>query len=139
MEEKTFFVTLYLETKLSNFSNFPCKFQITHWVKKFKETETLIKFTKKGHLSEVLESSLQDCQRILTHSLDSTLLYFYLWGFLKDYVNQNNPQTIAKVKEAITQQIYGIAREECVRVINNFALWLQIWHHHQREHLEHVL
>ena len=51
---------------------------------------------------------------------------FYLWGFLKDHMYQNNPQTIAELKEAITQQIHVITREECVRVINNFARWLQV-------------
>ena len=62
MEEKTFRVILYLEAKSLktvkaryhkrfNFNNFPHKFQITHWVKKFKDTGTLIKSTKKGQLS----------------------------------------------------------------------------------------
>ena len=38
--------------KRFNFSNFPHKFQITHRIKKFnKDTETLIKSTKKGQLS----------------------------------------------------------------------------------------
>ena len=59
IEEKTFRVTLYLETKSLktvqvryrrrfDFNNFPHKFQITRWVKKFKDTGTLIKSTKKG-------------------------------------------------------------------------------------------
>ena len=58
MEEKTFCVTLYLKTKSLktvqaryrkrfNFNNF---LQITRWVKKFKDTGTLIKSTKKGQL-----------------------------------------------------------------------------------------
>ena len=34
-----------------NFNNFPHKFQITQWVKKFKDTRTLIKSTKKGQKS----------------------------------------------------------------------------------------
>ena len=38
--------------KRFNFNNFPHKFQITHWIKKFnKDTGTLIKSTKKGQLS----------------------------------------------------------------------------------------
>ena len=52
------------------------------------------------------------------HSPDLNPPDFYLWGFLKDHVYQNNPQTIAELKVAITQQIHGITREECVRVIN---------------------
>ena len=49
------------------------------------------------------------------HSPDLNPPDFYLWGFLKDHVYQNNPQTIAELKVAITQQIHGITREECVR------------------------
>ena len=59
LEKKTFCVTLYLEKKSLktvqaryrrrfDFNNFPHKFQITRWVKKFKDTATLINSTKKG-------------------------------------------------------------------------------------------
>ena len=62
IEERTFCVTLYLETKSLktvqvrycrsfNFNNFSHKFQITHWVKTFKDTGTLITSTKKGQKS----------------------------------------------------------------------------------------
>ena len=62
IEEKSFCVTLYLETKSLKtvqarhrrkfiFNNFPHKFQITRWVKKFKDTGTLMKSTKKGQKS----------------------------------------------------------------------------------------
>ena len=46
------------------------------------------------------------------HSPDLNPPDFYLWGFLKDVGYKNNPQTIAELKVAITQQIHGIAREE---------------------------
>ena len=62
IEERTFCVTLYLEAKSLktvqvrycrsfNFNNFSHKFQITHWVKTFKDTGTLITSTKKGQKS----------------------------------------------------------------------------------------
>ena len=62
IEEKTFCVTLYLETKslktaqagysrTFNFNNFLHKLQITPWVKKFKDTGTLLKSAKKGQKS----------------------------------------------------------------------------------------
>ena len=61
VEEKSFCVTLYLETKSLKtgqarhrrfiFNNFPHKFQITRCVKKFKDTGTLMKSTKKGQKS----------------------------------------------------------------------------------------
>ena len=67
VEEKTFCVTLYLEMKSLktvqaryhrrfNFNNFSHKFQITHWVKKFKGTGTLIKSTKKDRNQQAVES-----------------------------------------------------------------------------------
>ena len=46
---------------------------------------------------------------------------FYLWGYLKDRVYGNNPQTIPDVKAAITAAIRAILREECGRVVENFA------------------
>ena len=60
-------------------------------------------------------------------------------GFLKDHVYQNNPQNIAELKEAITQQIHTIAREDCVRVIGNFARRLQVCHERRGPHLEHSM
>ena len=44
---------------------------------------------------------------------------FYLWGYLKDMVYGNNPQTIPDLKAAITAAIRLIPREECGRVIEN--------------------
>ena len=73
------------------------------------------------------------------HSLDLNPLDFHLWGFLKNHVYQNNPKTIAVLKVAITQQIHGIIREECVRVIDNFARRPQVCHQRRGAHLEHVL
>ena len=73
------------------------------------------------------------------HSTDLNPLDFYLWGFLKDHVYQNNPQTIAELKVAIIQQIRGITMEECVRVIDNFARRLKVCHQCGGAHLEHVL
>jgi len=51
---------------------------------------------------------------------------FYLWGYLKDRVYGNNPQTILDLKAAITSTIRAIPREECGRVIENFARRIQM-------------
>ena len=62
MEEKKFGLALYLDTKSLktvqakfcrkfSFNNFPQKFQIIRWVKKFKDTGILVKSTKKGQKS----------------------------------------------------------------------------------------
>ncbi|KAK7101965.1 hypothetical protein V1264_020263 [Littorina saxatilis] len=64
---------------------------------------------------------------------------FYLWGFLKDNVYRNNPQTITELKRAITTTIRGISQQECVRVIDNFARRVQVCMQRRGGHLEHVL
>jgi len=51
---------------------------------------------------------------------------FYLWGYLKDRVYGNNPQTIPDLKAAITAAIRAIPREECGRVIENFVRRIQM-------------
>ena len=61
---------------------------------------------------------------------------FYL---LKDHVYENHPQSIAELKVAITQKICAIRKEECVRVIDNFACRPQVCLRHNGGHLEHVL
>ena len=73
------------------------------------------------------------------HSPDLNPPDFYLWGFLKDHVYENRPQSIAELKVAITQRIRSIRREECVRVINNFAHRLQACLQRNGGHLEHIL
>ena len=64
---------------------------------------------------------------------------FNLWGFLKDNVYKNNPKSIAELKTAITHQIRGIQKEECVRVIDNFARRLQVCLQRKGRYIEHVL
>ena len=51
---------------------------------------------------------------------------FYLWGYLKDRVYEDNPQTIPALKAAITAAIRAIPKEECGRVIENFARRIQV-------------
>ncbi len=73
------------------------------------------------------------------HSPDLNPPDFYLWGYLKDRVYENNPQTIPELKEAITQKIRAIPKQECVRVIDNFARRLQVCLQQDGGHLEHIL
>ena len=72
------------------------------------------------------------------HSPDLNPPYFYLWGYLKDRVYGNNPQTIPDLKAAITAAIRAIPREECGRVIENFACRIQMWLQRRGAHLEHI-
>ena len=64
---------------------------------------------------------------------------FYLWGYLKDRVFGNNPQTIPDLKAAITAAIKVIPREEFGRVIENFARLIQVFLQRRGAHLEHIL
>ena len=63
---------------------------------------------------------------------------FYLWGFLKDHVYKNRPQSIAELKVAIIQKICAIRKEECVRMTDNFARWLQVCLRRNGGHLVHI-
>lgn len=73
------------------------------------------------------------------HSPDLNPPDFYLWGYLKDRVYVNNPQSIPDLKAAITREIRAIPVEECIRVINNFARRIQVCLQQQGAHLEHIL
>ena len=73
------------------------------------------------------------------HSPDLNPPDFYLWGYLKDHVYQNNPQTIGELKAAIAAKIMEILREECMRVIDNFAQRLLVCLQRRGGHLEHIL
>ena len=64
---------------------------------------------------------------------------FYLWGFLKGCVYQNNPKTLGELKAAIRNQIRRIPKEEIGRVIENFAKRARVCIQRGGAHLEHVL
>jgi len=53
-------------------------------------------------------------------------LRFYMWWYLKDRVHGNNLQIIPDLKAAITVAPRAIPREECGRVIENFARQIQM-------------
>ena len=72
------------------------------------------------------------------HSPDLNPPDFYLWGYLKDHVYENNPQTIMDLKAAITARIREIPGAECVRVVNNFARRIQECLRQHGGHLEHI-
>ena len=55
-----------------------------------------------------------------------------------DNVYENNPQTIGELKAAITAKIKEIPKEECVRVIDNFARRMQVRLQLRGSHLEHI-
>jgi len=72
------------------------------------------------------------------HSPELNPKDFYMWGYLKDRVYGNNPQTIPELKTTITAAINAVSREECGRVIENFARRIQICLQRREAHLEHI-
>ena len=68
------------------------------------------------------------------HSPDLNPPDFYLSGYLKDNVYENNPQTIPELKTAITGRI-----KECVWVIDNFTNHIHVCLRRRGTHLEHIL
>jgi len=73
-----------------------------------------------------------------SHSPDLNPPDFYMWGYLKDRVYGNKPQTIPNLKAATTAAISAIPREECGRVIENFARRIQMCLQCWGAHLEHI-
>ena len=73
------------------------------------------------------------------HSPDLNPPDFYLWVYLKDNVYRKKPQTIGELKAAITGKIIEIPKEECFRVIDNFARRMQVCLQRCGGHLEHIL
>ena len=73
------------------------------------------------------------------HSPDLNPPDFYLWGYLKDNVYANHPQTIPELKDSIAAAVNAISKEECRRVIENFARRVQVCLQRQGAHLEHIL
>ncbi|KAK7112966.1 hypothetical protein V1264_012336 [Littorina saxatilis] len=163
-EQKVFCVTTYLETKSFktvqakyrrkfHINNYPQKSQIYRWVHKFKATGSVNNINKKAETpksgrkltvrspdsvnavrdsvgrspkksirrrSQELGISRSSVQRILIKDLH---LY---------------PYRIQIKHKLITQNIRAIRKEECVKVIDNFARRLQVCLQRNGGHLEHV-
>jgi len=63
---------------------------------------------------------------------------FYMWVYLKDRVYGNNVQTIPVLKATTAAAIRAIPREECGRVIQNFARRIQMCLQRRGAHFEHI-
>ena len=70
-----------------------------------------------------LQAHLQAAREIVN---DTTVVLRKFWGYLKNRVCENNPQTIGDLKTAITARIRAVPTEECARVTDNFARRLQM-------------
>ena len=73
------------------------------------------------------------------HSPDLNPLDFFLWGYAKDNVYADNPQTLQDLKTAITRFIRAIPADMCKRVIGKFAVRLNECLNRRGAHIEHIL
>ena len=73
------------------------------------------------------------------HSPDLNPLDFFLWGYAKENVYKNNPQTVQELKAEITQFIRRIPNDMCQRVVENFAVRLNACMNRNGGHIEHFI
>jgi hypothetical protein len=64
---------------------------------------------------------------------------FFLWGYLKDKVYTQNPQTLEQLENIIQTEIFNIPNSVLNDVIDNFQLRLQHIHRENGWHIEHIL
>ena len=64
---------------------------------------------------------------------------YFLWGYLKDNVYKNNPQSIDELKLAITKEINGISVNILQKVIDNFGIRLERVQQLKGGHIENVI
>jgi hypothetical protein len=64
---------------------------------------------------------------------------FYLWGYLKDKVYAQNPQTLEELENIIQTEIFNIPNSVLNDVIDNFQVRLRHIHNENGWHIEHIL
>ena len=74
-----------------------------------------------------------------THSPDLSLADYFFWGYLKERVYANNPQTIEALKANIRQEIRRIPLDMCDRVIRNFNVRVATVIQRRGAWIEHVI
>lgn len=73
------------------------------------------------------------------HSPDLSPLDYFLWGYLKDRVYANNPQTIDALKNNIRTEIRRIPHDMLDRVITNFNVRVATVIQRQGAWIEHII
>lgn len=72
-------------------------------------------------------------------SCDLTPMDYFLWGYLKDKVYENKPQTIERLKEEIQRVIAEITPQVCEKVIQNFMKRMTVCQRSRGGHLPDVV
>ena len=73
------------------------------------------------------------------YSPDLTPPHYFLWGYLKARVYQDNPPTIERLKENIKREIRRIPRDMMERVIDNFNVRVAAVIQQRGAWIEHVI
>ncbi|KZC04047.1 hypothetical protein WN55_03832, partial [Dufourea novaeangliae] len=68
-------------------------------------------------------------------SCDLTPLDYFLWGYVKDQVNADNPQSIEALKTNIRRVIGEIEQQLCKNVIENFDKRIDVCKRGRNRHL----
>ena len=58
------------------------------------------------------------------YSLDLNPCDYLLWGYLKERIYCNNPQTLSDLKDNIRREIRHIPSDMIGRVVDNFNIWV---------------
>lgn len=73
------------------------------------------------------------------YSPDLSPLDFFLWGFIKDKVYQNNPKNLSELKTRITEIIGAIPANMLQRSISSFERRLRMLIHTGGQHIENII
>ena len=72
------------------------------------------------------------------HSPDLSPLDFFLWGFVKNQIYQNSPETLVELKAEIKRVIGMINRDMCKKPIDNFVKRINMCYEQNGRHFEHL-
>jgi len=72
-------------------------------------------------------------------SCDLTPLDFFLWGYVKQKVYANDPQTIVALKDEIRRVIYELPQNLCIKVIENFIKRAKVCRAARGSHLADII
>ena len=73
------------------------------------------------------------------NSPDLNPLDFFLWGYCKDSVYKNRPQTLDELKTEVETLVSGISPDVLQKVIQNFGIRVNAVLGAKGSHIEHVI
>ena len=64
---------------------------------------------------------------------------FFLWGYVKNQVFSDSPETVAELKDQIRQKLSQVTPEMCQRTLQNFVKRVRACTAVQGRHFEHLM